>query len=192
MKPTHIGVLIVPPIQLLDIAPIDLFAMMTTEYFEACHLPQSLLDVSIPTSDLNITYISALGPSSTANTTASLGLTINVNLDDPTVQPGKLDILMIPGPPPGMVIEESVLAFVRAHVTSGVDLLTVCSGVFVAAQAGVLDGKHATGTRGVADMLARDYPAVKWEDKRYWNDGRIWTSGTYPPLLSAELCARTD
>jgi transcriptional regulator GlxA family with amidase domain len=179
MAPLNIGVLVVPPIQLLDIAPIDLFAMMTTEYFKACNMPQPLLDLAIPTSDLKITYISASGPSSTAETTAYLGLAINAKLDDPTVAPGKLDILMIPGPPPGMVVEEPVLAFVRAHVQSGVDLLTICSGVFVAAQAGVLDGKHATGTRGVADMLARDYPAVKWEDKRYWNDGRIWTSGTY-------------
>lgn len=176
MAPLHIGVLVVPPIQLLDIAPVDLFAMMTTEYFEACHLPQPLLDLSIPTEDLKITYISA-DPSTPAPTTASLGLAITAGLDDPAVAPGKLDILLIPGPPPGMQIEEPVLEFVRAHVKKEVDLLTICSGVFVAAQAGVLDGKHATGTRGVADMLAKQYPQVKWEDKRYINDGKIWTSG---------------
>jgi transcriptional regulator GlxA family with amidase domain len=179
MAPVHIGVLIVPPIQLLDVAPIDLFAMMTTEYFEACHLPQSLLDTSIPTSDLTITYISA-DPATLAPTTASLGLGINTGLDDPAVAPGKLDILLIPGPPPGMHIEEPVLDFVRAHVGKGVDLLTICTGIFVAAAAGVLDGKHASGPRGLTDILTKSHPKVKWEDKRWWNDGRVWTSGMLP------------
>jgi transcriptional regulator GlxA family with amidase domain len=179
MAPVHIGVLIVPPIQLLDVAPVDLFAMLTTEYFEACHLPQSLLDVSIPTSDLTITYIS-VDAATLASTTASLGLGINAGLDDLAVAPGKLDILLIPGPPPGMHIEEPVLEFVRAHVAKGVDLLTICTGIFVAAAAGVLDGKHATGSRGVIEMLVKSYPKVKWEDKRWWNDGRVWTSGMLP------------
>lgn len=173
----HIGVLIVPPIQLLDLSPIDLFAMMSRDYFEDCRLPKPLLDAAIPTADLKITYISRGGPGQTAPTTARLGLAIDAGLDDTSVAPGKLDILMIPGPPPGMRPEEEVLQFVRAHVESGVDLLTICSGVFVAGYAGVLDGKRATGTRGVQDMLEKDFPRVKWEDKRYINDGKIWTSG---------------
>lgn len=179
----HIGVLIVPPIQLLDIAPIDLFAMATKEYFEACKLPKPLLDAAIPTSDLTITYISHTGPNTTSPTTARLGLAINVGLDDPNVAPGKLDILMIPGPPPGMKPEEEVLDFVRKHVDKGVDLLTICSGAFVAGYAGVLDGKRATGTRGVQDMLTKSFPKVKWVDKRYIQDGKIWTSGM-PSALS--------
>jgi len=177
MPPLHIGVLIVPPIQLLDIAPIDLFAMLSQPYFEACNLPPSLVALAIPASDLKITYISASGPTSTAETTASLGLAINAGLDDPAVAPGKLDILLIPGPPPDLQVDELVLEFVRQHVKSGVDLLTVCTGFNVAAQAGVLDGKHATGTRGVTDLLAKKFPAVKWEVKRWVVDGRTWTSG---------------
>lgn len=82
--------------------------------------------------------------------------------------------------------DEAVLEFVRKHVESGVDLLTICSGVFVAGFAGVLDGKVATGTRGVQDMLEKNFPKVKWEDKRYVNDGRIWTSGKH----SVSRCLR--
>ncbi|KAH7130272.1 class I glutamine amidotransferase-like protein [Dendryphion nanum] len=177
MSPIHIGVLIVPPIQLLDIGPIDLFAMATQSYFRACNLPQPLVDLAFPDSDLTITYISHTGANSTSPTTARLGLHIDAGIDDPKVAVGKLDILMIPGPPPGQKPEESVLEFVRAHVKSGVDLLTICSGVFVAGYAGILDGKHATGTRGVQDLLNKSFPAVKWEDKRYVQDGKIWSSG---------------
>ncbi|KAF2871398.1 ThiJ/PfpI family protein [Massariosphaeria phaeospora] len=173
----HIGVLIVSPIQLLDIAPVDLFAMLTKEYFNDCKLPQPLVDVALSDSDFTISYIGHSGAGTVANTTARLGLSINTSLDDPAVAPGKLDILVIPGPPPGMKPEEEVLDFVRKHVDSGGDLLTICTGIFVAAYASVLDGRNATGSRGIEDWLERDFPKVKWQDKRYVNDGKIWTSG---------------
>ena len=177
----RIGVLIVPPIQLLDLAPIDLFAMSTASYFAACKLPQPLLDLAIPDDQFEITYISHTGPTSTqfrsqneeeggggeeggwtkagprsgnqkgepAGTTANVGLHVDCGLGNERVRPGRLDVLFIPGPPPGMHIPREVCEFVRRHVEAGVDLLTVCSGVFVAAASGVLDGRMATGTRGV-------------------------------------------
>ncbi|KAF2020293.1 class I glutamine amidotransferase-like protein [Aaosphaeria arxii CBS 175.79] len=177
MAPLRIGVLIVPPIQLLDISPIDLLAMLKRSYFEACNRPAELVAQAIPDEDLQITYISLSGPSTSASTTAALDLKVDAGLDDPSVAPGKLDILLIPGPPPGLRPEEEVLDFVRAHVESGVELLTICTGVFVAAFAGVLNGKRATGTRGVKGLLEESFKEVKWEDKRYVNDGKIWTSG---------------
>ncbi|KAF2119341.1 class I glutamine amidotransferase-like protein [Lophiotrema nucula] len=173
----RIGVLIVSPIQLLDIAPIDLFAMTTQSYFKACKLPQPLIDTAIPDKDLEINYIGLSGPGTSAATTANLSLQIDFGLDDAKVAPGMLDILMIPGPPPGLKPDEKVLEFVREHVKSGVDLLTICSGIFVAGFAGVLDDKHATGTRGVMDILKKEFPKVTWEDKRYYQDGKLWTSG---------------
>ncbi|KAF2732901.1 class I glutamine amidotransferase-like protein [Polyplosphaeria fusca] len=177
MAPLRIGVLIVTPIQLLDIAPIDLFSMLKRDYFEACKFPPPLLDISIPTKDLEIIYIGASGPNTHAETTANLSLQINAGLDDARVAPGALDILLIPGPPPRTKPEEEVLDFVRSHVKAGVELLTICTGIWVAGYAGVLDGKRATGSRGVMDMLQKDFPAVKWEDKRYVHDGKLWTAG---------------
>lgn len=177
MPPFRIGVLIVPPIQLLDVSPIDLFAMATQSYFRACNLPKPLVDTAIPDDDLSITYISHTGANSTGPTTARLGIHIDTGVDDPKVAPGKLDLIMIPGPPPGQRPPEEVLEFVRGHVEKGAELVTICSGVFVAAYAGVLDGKTATGTRGVQDMLEKDFPKVNWVDKRYVRDGKIWSSG---------------
>ncbi|KAF2742348.1 class I glutamine amidotransferase-like protein [Sporormia fimetaria CBS 119925] len=173
----HIGVLIAPPIQLLDIAPIDLFAMCTRSYLAACKFPPALISAGIPDSALRITYISLTGEDSIASTTAFLGLHINAGLHDACVAPGELDLLMIPGPPPGVRPEEEVLEFVKRHVEKGVELMTVCSGVFVAGYAGVLDGRKATGTRGVMNMLEKEFPNVTWVDKRYTRDGRIWSSG---------------
>ncbi|KAF2008094.1 class I glutamine amidotransferase-like protein [Amniculicola lignicola CBS 123094] len=177
MPPLHIGVLIVPPIQLLDLSPIDLFAMATQDYFRACNFPAPLIAIALPTALFKISYIALSGPNTFAPSTPSLDLKITAGLNDESVQPGKLDILLIPGPPPGLRPEDEVLEFVRGHVGAGVDLLTVCTGVFVAGFAGVLEGKRATGTRGVMDVLGKTFPGVKWVDRRYTNDGRIWTAG---------------
>lgn len=176
-KPFHIAILIVPPIQLLDIGPIDLFSMLIRSYFTACNFPAPLIASAIADANLRLTYVSPDGPNSVADTTAHLGLYIDAGLDDAVVGPGKVDLLMIPGPPPGLRPSEDVLRFVRSHVEAGVELMTICSGVFVAAYAGVLDGKKATGTRGVMDMLEREFPKVEWVDKRYMRDGKIWSSG---------------
>jgi transcriptional regulator GlxA family with amidase domain len=174
----HIGVLIVPPIQFLDISPIDLFAMLSQSYFTAALQPAHLIALALPDASLKITYISPTGANTTSPTTARLGLRIDAGIDDPRVAPGELDVLLIPGPPPNTEFEESVLEFVRGHVGRGVDLLTVCSGVFVAASAGVLDGRKAAAVRGVAGLLKERFPGVEWVDKRFVSDGgRVWTSG---------------
>jgi transcriptional regulator GlxA family with amidase domain len=190
--PFHIGVLIVPPIQLLDIGPIDLFAMSTQSYFNASVVSPNTTANAIPDSQFSISYISHTGPNSTSGTTADLGLQIDAALEDPAVAPGNLSLLMIPGPPPGRQPPENVLEFVRAHVEQGVDLVTICSGLWVAAYAGVLDGKEATLTTSegaIPDMLRSTFPDVSWVDRRYGVDksgtAELWTSGMFAYLTFA-------
>ncbi|KAF2175714.1 class I glutamine amidotransferase-like protein [Zopfia rhizophila CBS 207.26] len=175
-KPLRIGILIVPPIQLLDIAPVDLFAMLSKEYLQICNLPAPLVSLGIPMDHLEFIYIAESGPNTIAQTTPNLGLQINVGLDDPKVAPGTLDILLIPGPDPNIVPPEVVLQFVREHVRKGVELLTICTGIFVAGYAGVLDGKRATGAREIIPLLKQKFPKVEWEIKRWTFDGKIWTA----------------
>ncbi|KAF2197388.1 class I glutamine amidotransferase-like protein [Delitschia confertaspora ATCC 74209] len=180
-SPVHIGVLIVPPVQLLDISPVDLFAMMTKSYLSACKLPDPLIAQGL---DLKITWISFSGPNTLGKLTADASIAINAGLDDPSVAPGKLDVLVIPGPDPGFIPKEEELGFVRAHLAKGADVLTICSGVFVAGYAGILDGKRATAPRSLLGPgapkgmnLREKFADVKWEEKRWSNDGTIWTAG---------------
>ncbi|OCK83174.1 class I glutamine amidotransferase-like protein [Lepidopterella palustris CBS 459.81] len=204
-KTLHIGVLILPPIQLLDASPIDLFSMLTPSYLTACQLPAAIISLGVP---ITITYIAPSGANTIALCTANAGLQINAGLSDPTVAPGVLDILLIPGPDPAAVPEEAELEFVRKHVRAGVELMTVCTGVFVAGYAGVLDGKRATGPRAIIPAhLKKKFPKVKWEEKRWVVDGKVWTSAgitngqdmvaayirqRWPGPLAEVVCAMAD
>ncbi|KAH6638387.1 ThiJ/PfpI family protein [Boeremia exigua] len=172
---TRIGVIFVPPMQLIDVAPVELFSMMEKAYIQANGLPQDIVDIALPNHSIKIAFISQLGPDTTAQTIPGLGLAATHTIYDSEVAPGNLDILLIPGTDPSAVLDEAILAFVRSHVADGVDLLAICTGVFVAAQAGVLNDRIATGPRGMLDRLSRAFPKVKWQDKRYVTDGNIWT-----------------
>jgi transcriptional regulator GlxA family with amidase domain len=64
----------------------------------------------------------------------------------------------------------------RAH-TRGARILSVCSGAFVLAAAGLLDGRRATTHWMHTEELARRYPKVKLDpDVLYVDDGDILTS----------------
>ena len=54
---------------------------------------------------------------------------------------------------------------------------SVCSGAFVLAEAGLLDGRRATTHWSVCDALAQRYPRVRVDpDPIFIRDGRIYTS----------------
>jgi transcriptional regulator GlxA family with amidase domain len=54
---------------------------------------------------------------------------------------------------------------------------SVCSGAYVLAEAGLLDGRRATTHWGRTDDFARRYPKVKLEaDRIFIRDGDVWTS----------------
>ena len=104
-------------------------------------------------------------------------MTATCALDSPTVAPGTLDVLLIPGADPAEQPSEAVKDFVRVHVAQQrTSVLTICTGVFIAAYAGVLKGKRVTGPRGVLPRLKQTFPEAEWVDKRWERDGSVWCS----------------
>jgi transcriptional regulator GlxA family with amidase domain len=68
-------------------------------------------------------------------------------------------------------------AFVRRCTTGARRLASVCSGAYVFAAAGLLDGKAATTHWERSADFARKFPAVRLQpDRIYVKAGRIWTS----------------
>ncbi|WP_459956766.1 GlxA family transcriptional regulator [Nocardia sp. IFM 10818] len=54
---------------------------------------------------------------------------------------------------------------------------SVCSGAFLLARAGLLDGRRATTHWAGGELLAGEFPAVRTEpDRIYVRDGSVWTS----------------
>ena len=72
---------------------------------------------------------------------------------------------------------KALLAQIRAAYFSGTRLCSICSGVFVLAAAGVLDGKRVTTHWRYAEKLAQRYPKIIVEaDHLYIDGGQIITS----------------
>lgn len=89
-----------------------------------------------------------------------------------------LDILLIPGPDPwAYEPSEAVDGFIRGHFESGTDVLTVCTGAYPAAYAGIFNGRKVTAPRALVPELRKKFPEAKWEDKRWVSDGNLWSGG---------------
>jgi transcriptional regulator GlxA family with amidase domain len=72
---------------------------------------------------------------------------------------------------------EAVLDYLRASVKTARRTASICSGAFVMAQAGLLDGRRATTHWAYARQLQERFPSIKVEaDRIYVIDGPIWTS----------------
>jgi len=89
-----------------------------------------------------------------------------------------LDVLIVPG---GVVTAElerpAVIAWIAAQARTTVVTASVCTGAFLLARAGLLDGRRATTHWEDIDDLRRMFPALKVEDGPRWIDeGPIVTS----------------
>jgi transcriptional regulator GlxA family with amidase domain len=70
-----------------------------------------------------------------------------------------------------------VSQFVKAVAKRGTRIASVCSGTFVLAEAGLLDGKRATTHWQRTRQFLSAYPKVKLEpDQIFVRDGQIWSS----------------
>lgn len=72
---------------------------------------------------------------------------------------------------------DGLLEAIRAADDRGARLVSICSGAFALAAAGVLDGRPATTHWIYADLLARLYPAIEVDPTPlYVDSGRVLTS----------------
>ena len=88
------------------------------------------------------------------------------------------DTVVIPGwrDPDESPPDNLIRALRRAH-ERGARLVSICSGVFVLAAAGVLDGKRATTHWRFAERLATRFPRIRVEpDVLYVDEGDVLTS----------------
>jgi len=107
----------------------------------------------------------------------SIGAQLTVH--SAAVGSGTFDTVIIPGSEqdPRVFVTEDVAAAVRDLATRTRRLVSICSGAFILAQLGILNGKRATTHWKFAGELARLYPAVSVEpDSIFVRDGTTYTS----------------
>jgi transcriptional regulator GlxA family with amidase domain len=157
-----IGVFTFPDFQLLDAAgPISVFEVAA----RFAKLPSPIKDVSIK--------VLAASPGPVRSSSG-------VELLARGLRPASaITTLIVAG---GLGVEaaarcETTLAFVRAMAKRGIRVASVCSGAYILAEAGVLDGRRATTHWQRTRHFLNAYPKVKLEpDRIFVRDGNIWSS----------------
>lgn len=91
----------------------------------------------------------------------------------------KIDTLIVPGGSgrEQAVRDEALLAWLRRAPKQSRRVASVCTGSFLLAAAGLLDGRRATTHWAFAAELARTHPAIEVDpDPIFIRDGSLWTS----------------
>jgi transcriptional regulator GlxA family with amidase domain len=108
---------------------------------------------------------------------------------------GGIDTLVVSG---GRDMDEAagdskLVDNVRRLASQSRRVTSVCSGAFVLAAAGLLDGRRATTHWAECAELERDYPSISVEpDSIYVQDGNVWTSAGVTAGIDLALALVAD
>ena len=161
----QVGILVFDEVEVLDMAgPFEVFSV-------ASRLMLRQRPAEPP--PFGVALVSADG--GTVRARGGLRLTPDRSITDAP----PFDIVVVPG---GIVDaperDPIVTSWVQERWTSSAVVASICTGAFVLAAAGLLDGLKVTTHREDQAVLARRYPAVRVVGDRRWVDhGRIATSG---------------
>ncbi|MFJ6791371.1 GlxA family transcriptional regulator [Streptomyces angustmyceticus] len=112
-------------------------------------------------------------PAATVHTTGAF----TVHAEGDLEQVRAADTVIVPGTQPPRRPPEAVLAALAEAHERGKRMVSICTGAFALAAAGVLDGLHATTHWQYIDDFARDFPAVSVDrDVLYVDEGNVLTS----------------
>ena len=123
-------------------------------------------------------YRLAIAGKTTTPVETSLGLPIlpSVALDDIA---GPIDTLLVSGGfgQSKASCDQQLIAWLKEGRVRARRCGSICTGAFVLAAAGLLDGKRATTHWAMADELSRRYPQVTVDvDRIFVRDGTVYTS----------------
>ncbi|MEP7187511.1 MAG: GlxA family transcriptional regulator [Rhodanobacter sp.] len=158
--PRTIAMLALPGVQLLDISgPLDVFA-------------QANIETGSEVYALKVIACEA-GP---IRSSSGVRLLADAVADGPAQ---RFDTLLVAGAPQAasLRLNTQVLDWLRACATKSRRYGSVCTGAFVLAATGLLDGRRVTTHWAVAEQLAQRYPDITVEeDSLYVRDGKLRTA----------------
>jgi len=149
-----VGFLVTPGFQMMSFAALTAFELANVTAGEALYDIVILSETGGPVSN-------------------SLGIRMDtVPLGEPD-----FDTLVVTGALDPEPASPLVLNYVREALQSCRRVSSICTGAFILAQAGLLDGRRATTHWFLARRLQDEFPQVKMEEDRIFIiDGPVWTS----------------
>ncbi len=176
--PKHVLILAPAPAQLLDLAgPAEVFAQANRLRARSRAGPCGAAFVPLYT--VEVVVIPAAGAQDLATTTCGVSLAPGRSLAALHADTSAIDTLVLAGGEgarnragePDLCAAVSLLAGRSRRVAS------VCTGAFVLAATGLLEGRRAVTHWRWCDHLARNYPGIRVEaEPIFIRDGNIWTS----------------
>ncbi len=99
------------------------------------------------------------------------------------------DVIVVPGGDTPRLLEDTAfMKWFAAAATPSTQILSVCTGAFVLAKTGLLDGKSATTHHSALGGLARDFPKVDVvRGVRYVDHGKVVTAAGVSAGIDAAL-----
>jgi transcriptional regulator GlxA family with amidase domain len=163
--PRQIAILAFPGVQGLDITgPLEVFAGAHS-LIEARNLPDRGYEVQIVSSD-----------GAPLLTSSGMLITPHGTLAE---APERIDTLLVPGGAGQRRAgeDQALLDWIVSASARATRTVSVCTGAFLLARAGLLDGRRATTHWAHAERLGREYPQVEVDpDPIFIRDGDVWTS----------------
>lgn len=159
----NVGILVFPEVEVLDFAgPFEVFSV-------ASRIAQSVIGVDTP---FRVALVGADG--ATVMARHGMGVVPHAGFDAAP----QFDLLMVPG---GIVdqplADPATLSWIGRQHEGAALTASVCTGAYVLAKLGLLDGLEATTHWGDIDGLRAQYPQVRvLENIQYVDQGRIVTS----------------
>lgn len=99
----------------------------------------------------------------------------------------KFDTLLVAGAMHRVQSSEKFIEFIRAASSASRRTASICTGAFLLAEAGILNGRRATTHWAAARDLQRMYPKIRVEEDRIFiNEDNIWTSAGMTACI--DLC----
>jgi transcriptional regulator GlxA family with amidase domain len=150
----RIGFIVLPGFQTLSLSTLSVFELANWKMSEAVY---------------EVHLLSETGGS----VRSSIGVSVATEPFDET----NFDTVMVGGSAVAGALTPGVIKFLRQALQRSRRLASTCTGAFVLAEAGLLDGRRATTHWERARELRTRFPKVKVEEDRIFIiDGPVWTS----------------
>jgi transcriptional regulator GlxA family with amidase domain len=161
----RIGIVVFPDFQLISLAGAPVF-----------ELANALREAPI----YDVRLISEIG----GEVRSSGGVSVQTEgLEQP-----RFDTILVAGGASRLPIGPAMIDFIKSAASTSRRVTATCTGAFVLAAAGLLDGKRATTHWQYAVALRQDYPRVRVEEDRIFiKDGAVWTSAGMTAVIDLAL-----